>query len=511
MRAWTTALLAALALATARQGSAQAVQNIVLRNSFNPIGAGARGLGMGGAFIAVADDGTAVSFNPAGLSQLRRSEIAVVGFHERLDSTVNARRPGAPGSETQRSRHGALDFFGVAVPFTVGSRNLTVQLSYQRAVDLYGQGAAGFVQTAPARDLLSASVIEALRLTPDRPLELDGQIGPSQHGAFRTVTIGAGYQITPRLSLGVGFNYWIGEWDASGGQSLRVRLPRAGQPGLEVFRFEGTFDQEQNLRALNANVGLLLRYPRLSLGAVMRLPFTGDYKDIEELHAQDFLLDQLLVTRDETRIVRSRLHWPRSLGAGVALRPLRGLTVAGDYTRSRWSGAFIENVPTGALLTARDAAQTDPSNTQFVDRNFFDLLPATVTATTDTSQWRAGAEYLLTAIPKVVLPFRAGVFRDRSPVTDLTGTARRIDGWTVGTGLNFSRVVLDVAFEHRESSGVIGLRLRADQPVEGSLSTEDVKQDRFMASLIYRAGGADDPIKRLFRYLFVGPRDEGEK
>jgi hypothetical protein len=52
---------------------AQAVQNVVLRNSFNPVGAGARGLGMGGAFTAVADDGSAASFNPAGLSQLRRT------------------------------------------------------------------------------------------------------------------------------------------------------------------------------------------------------------------------------------------------------------------------------------------------------------------------------------------------------------------------------------------------------------------------------------------------------
>ncbi len=33
----------------ARDSSAQAVQNVFLRNSFNPIGAGARGLGMGGA------------------------------------------------------------------------------------------------------------------------------------------------------------------------------------------------------------------------------------------------------------------------------------------------------------------------------------------------------------------------------------------------------------------------------------------------------------------------------
>lgn len=44
--------------------SAQPIQNIALRNSFDPLGAGARGLGLGGAFIAVADDGTAATFNP---------------------------------------------------------------------------------------------------------------------------------------------------------------------------------------------------------------------------------------------------------------------------------------------------------------------------------------------------------------------------------------------------------------------------------------------------------------
>ena len=44
---------------------------------------------MGGAFIAVADDGTAVGFNPAGLAQLRRTELAVVGFNNKLASTVS--------------------------------------------------------------------------------------------------------------------------------------------------------------------------------------------------------------------------------------------------------------------------------------------------------------------------------------------------------------------------------------------------------------------------------------
>ena len=51
----------AVVILSAGVTSAQVVQNIVLRNSFNPVGAGARGLGMGGAFTAVADDGTAAS------------------------------------------------------------------------------------------------------------------------------------------------------------------------------------------------------------------------------------------------------------------------------------------------------------------------------------------------------------------------------------------------------------------------------------------------------------------
>jgi len=108
--------LVALVMAGAASGEAQSIQNVVLRNSFNPTGAGARGLGMGGAFIAVADDGTAASFNPAGLAQLRRTEIAFVGFSDRLQSSVNV--PGDDGvpSFTDETTHGAFDFAGVAVP-----------------------------------------------------------------------------------------------------------------------------------------------------------------------------------------------------------------------------------------------------------------------------------------------------------------------------------------------------------------------------------------------------------
>lgn len=46
--------------------------------SFLEIGVGARAVGMGGAFVAVADDATAIFWNPAGLSRLESSEAIII-------------------------------------------------------------------------------------------------------------------------------------------------------------------------------------------------------------------------------------------------------------------------------------------------------------------------------------------------------------------------------------------------------------------------------------------------
>jgi len=46
------------------------VRQALVPSSINPVGSGARAIGMGGAFIGVADDATAASWNPGGLIQL---------------------------------------------------------------------------------------------------------------------------------------------------------------------------------------------------------------------------------------------------------------------------------------------------------------------------------------------------------------------------------------------------------------------------------------------------------
>ena len=75
----------AVALGLLLAGSATAHAQIGL--SLNRAGSGARAAGMGDAFIAVSDDGTAASWNPAGLAQLRQPEFSLV-------YVVSDQRPG---------------------------------------------------------------------------------------------------------------------------------------------------------------------------------------------------------------------------------------------------------------------------------------------------------------------------------------------------------------------------------------------------------------------------------
>jgi hypothetical protein len=78
---------------------ADTYNRIEFPSSPNPVGSGARALGMGGAFIAVADDATAASWNPGGLIQLERPEISIVyeAFHRVEDLSTGDAGPQTVG------------------------------------------------------------------------------------------------------------------------------------------------------------------------------------------------------------------------------------------------------------------------------------------------------------------------------------------------------------------------------------------------------------------------------
>ena len=110
-----------------------------------PVGAGARALAMGGAFIAVADDATAGSWNPAGLALLDRPQASFAGDASRIvdsvpsyeltrafNSGLRTVETGSAISATRTSRDPG--FAGVVYPLTFRGRKIVPQFSYRRAV-----------------------------------------------------------------------------------------------------------------------------------------------------------------------------------------------------------------------------------------------------------------------------------------------------------------------------------------------------------------------------------------
>src|SRR5262249_6176904 len=108
--------------------------------SFNRTGSGARAAGMANAFVAVSDDGTAASWNPAGLAQLRKPELSVVSStNQRILPAAGTRTRAAPSPFTPTSvpsQSTYPDFGSLAVPVRLFGKPVTFQGSGRRLYPL---------------------------------------------------------------------------------------------------------------------------------------------------------------------------------------------------------------------------------------------------------------------------------------------------------------------------------------------------------------------------------------
>ena len=87
-----TALISIAALLTGLPLAAQTDELVFANWRANPITVGSRPAGMGGAFVAVADDARAAFFNPAGLTQIPLTEISASSGRPWLSAATGRRR-----------------------------------------------------------------------------------------------------------------------------------------------------------------------------------------------------------------------------------------------------------------------------------------------------------------------------------------------------------------------------------------------------------------------------------
>jgi hypothetical protein len=394
------------------------------------LGSGARAFGMGGAFLARADDGTAASWNPAGLSYLRNPEVSIVGARNSFD-----RGPEASEATDVFDGH-TPDFAAFAYPLEWGPVRGAAQLSYQRVFSFRGS----------------------------RTVDKDSYILTTEGtGGFDVLAIGTGLQVARSLRAGFTLNRWMNGYHQS-----RART------GSRRQRQELDYD----LSGWNVNLGLIWTpWESLNLGLVGKTPFTGSLTLRRE--RTDFFPTETPETITTNAAERDdvTIDFPAAVGIGASWRPRSPLTLSMDYTRTLWSKGRIFNFFTVPQTPPAPPDAPAPPPDVFAELPYPTLEDP---AQTDTQQFRVGVEYVLIG-SRVKWPLRAGFFRDQQYFRSATGSAPRFTGFTGGVGILAGPFLFDVAYVHEWGDYV-----DTGEPAGRVFS----KFQRLFVSLIYRHGAS---------------------
>jgi len=265
---------------------------------FRLVEAGSKAMGMGFAFTAVADDPSAIYFNPAGLTQLQGNNVMLGGTYVRLNGAdftgTTPLTGGATRSETQES----LDLFipnayytrttsdgyiafgiGVFSPFGLGQEYPSPSIFQNQITKID-------LQTIVVNPTIAFKINEYLSVG----VGIDYLYGKlnnydtNQNNAFKTHFEGTGdawgynfgILLKPTKDLKVGFNYRSpfrvkvkdGDWTVS---DNTVALPNVGTTKASV---------ELTLPA-TAAVGVAYTLDRLTLSADADWTFWSSYQELK--------------------------------------------------------------------------------------------------------------------------------------------------------------------------------------------------------------------------------------
>jgi len=451
-------------------------QELEISVSPSPVGSGARAAGMADAFVAIADDATAASWNPAGLVQLERPEVSIVGSFNAAEDEFSAFLHDEVHAKHSDDNYD-LNYFSIAypVPFLVLGRNACVALNYQRKYDF-----------SRSFDLEYYTAFATSRGT---PLTMAYHMDFEQEGGLSALTPAFAIELTHRLSLGLSLNLWHSSFlsDNSWEQDIATDVVSIFGPTVS-FSHSDTHEEYSDFSGENLTAGLLWTpTDKWSFGARYDSAFTGEV-DYERMTLRmDSTVPSTVMpwgwstlggdAAKETRHVR----FPDSMALGIARRFNDRLTLSLDVTRTDWDDYYVKDEVGNRFSLVDFSNINDPWT-----RTNFD----------PTYTVRFGTEYVF--IPKRpdeesldnLWTLRGGLFYDEEPATSKpnkwtyagkgSGDPDKFYGFAVGCGLlTHQRVNIDFAYQLRYGHDVNRDFLRG---VSGF--KEDVLQHRCLLSAV---------------------------
>ncbi|MFC2142627.1 OmpP1/FadL family transporter [Acidobacteriota bacterium] len=345
---------------------------------------GAKAMSMGGAYVGLADDFSAIFWNPAGLTNLSGQSFSFFGAAAFPSGTyeldVYSPHQGSFNLVDAKTRSGQLNFSGLISYFRSINDRIVVGVGvYSPANNRTQWEGSDFINFSPHATASNKwmSRISLIRIAP-----------------------GVSYKVNDKLSIGAAFEINHGVFDIAM-HSGRYLAPIPEPPYFEDIDL-GQYELNKSGWGLGLTVGVLFRAcDFLSIGAVFRSPSSMKLKGKATVTGVPRLGDVLHLDLMQTDEARTEMTWPMWLATGISITPIKNLTLTADFQWIRWS--TVQSI-----------------NIDYSD-NFWQYLMDRKYKSEITMNWenvlqiRTGAEWKIGD-----LSLRGGFYIDPSPVPEST-------------------------------------------------------------------------------------------
>ncbi len=382
-----------------------AMSPLALANGLNLNSLGSRALSMGGAFVGLADDYSAIFWNPAGMSQFSTRYLGFYGTDVIPSGSYLLQVPTQAGLLT------------VVDAKTQNKHYLSGLLAYYQPIA--DNLVAGIGIYIPSGLGASWDGNDFRNYSNGQTYQWESKVGAV------TFSPGASYRINDMIAVGAALNINYGMF------SLQ-RWAGTTEIPEPPYEFDlGQYDMNLNGWGIGATFGVLVKInDMLSAGATLRTPsrirFSGD-ASISNLELLGY------PSSSEAETESPHLTFPLWIAGGVAFRPLSKLIVTGDVQWTKWS--TLDQVELNFI---------DPFWSLFMISSGGNIMHL---EWKDALQVRFGAEYML----RENLALRAGYYYDPTPAPDKTMNVLlpnfAFNAFTLGVGYSLNGLVIDFGFE----------------------------------------------------------------
>ncbi len=427
---------------------------------FNFGNPGARSLGMGGAFLGLADDASAAEANPAGLSILRKPEFSIElrNYEEQqLFSTSGTFPDDVVRTPFTHYSNRVVPTFASAV-FPV--KKFTFGAYYHEPLNNKGGGVVfptfneftgaqetflpNFFLPAGGGDPISEKECDRLRLTnPSACVEY--RIDPfisALDVRQRTFGVAGAWQVHPKFSIGATARYQRFREAA-----FTFRFDTFFNPSTVSVQATAKADGEdvtiEEVDDITFAVGFKWApHDKFSVGGV--------YKKGPEFNTPLFFAGAA-TDNEFLQIADTKFHIPDIAGIGVSYRPIPVLTINVDAVHVKYSNLTDDFVASVADVRG---------------------LSGDTFEAADVTELHIGAEYFFST--RIPVAIRAGFWRDpahsvtwRGPLTNPNFIAEALlypegqaqNHFSIGAGLAWPRFQIDAAYDTSENYRVASLSM----------------------------------------------------